>query len=120
MEEFHAILVDKSLISPEVLGALKILSENADGDWTLYKIAVIENDLIRTIKLIQLGMLEGGWYFHLYNSDGSRLIVVFKDKFFDISNNPLTWTEAVQYGLSLGTPLAQLDFNPNRFEDETL
>jgi len=119
MTEFHAIIVDKSLMSLEVLKDLKLLSQDVpSGNWTLYKISVNENDLISTIKKIQPLIDEGGWYFHFYNSDGSRLVVAFKDKIFELTNNPTTWSEAIDYGVSLGVPLEQLDFAPTRFEDE--
>ncbi|MEI6850862.1 MAG: hypothetical protein WCK26_02765 [Candidatus Saccharibacteria bacterium] len=117
-EEFHAVIIDKSLISLDILSDFKILSETSDGAWIIYKISLIEKDLVETIKKIQFQMYDANWYCHFYNSDGSRMVVVFKNKFFEISNNPLTWTEVVDYGVSLGTPKEQLDFVPNRFEDE--
>ncbi len=118
MQEFHAILVDKSLNNLELLNNLTVLSEAPAGSWTLYKIIEKEDKLIETIKTIQSQMLDGPWYFHFYNSDGSKVIVVFKDNFFVTDNNPINWSEILAYGNQVGTPAEQLDFIPNRFQDE--
>lgn len=118
MQEFHAIIVDKSLRNLELLESLTVLSQTMAGDWTLYKISETEDNLTATIKKIQSQMFEGAWYFHFYNSDGSKLIVVFKNNFFITDNNPINWSEIIAYGTGLGTPAEQLDFIPNRFEDE--
>lgn len=117
MEEFHAVIVDKSLVNVDILEGLKVLSVKG-GDWTLYKISVNENELIEVIKLVQSQMNDGAWYFHFYNRDGSRLMVVFKYKVFETNNNPATWSDILAYGEELGVPSGQLDFIPNRFEDE--
>lgn len=80
-EELHAILVDKSLKDLSMLDTLNVLGEE-EGSWTLYKISILEGDLEETTKKIQENMLEGAWYFHFYNEDGSRLVIVYKDKVF--------------------------------------
>jgi len=118
MSEFHAIIVDKSLINQEILKDLKVLSKTVDGDWILYKISVNEDDLESSILNIQSQMNEGAWYFHFYDFEGSRMIVVFKNKIFEVNNDPKTWPEVLKYGTELGIPSEQLDFIPNRFADE--
>jgi hypothetical protein len=118
MQEFHAILVDKSLSDQSIMNDLKIISHKNDGGWVLYKIKAAEQDLDLLISKIQSIMNPGGWYFHFYNNDGSKLIVVFRDKFFKISNDQSTWTDAINHGQKLGTPIEQLDFVPNTFNSE--
>jgi hypothetical protein len=118
MSEFHAIIVDKSLTSQTILKDFKILSKTVDGGWTLYKILVNEDKLDSTIKIIQSQMNEGAWYFHFYNCDGSKMIVVFKNKIFDVNNDSKTWSRVLKYGSALGIPSEQLDFVPNRFANE--
>ncbi len=116
--ELHAIIVDKSLQDLTMLKGLNVLSEKKASDWTLYKVSVPESGLLKTIKMIQENMTEGLWYFHFYNEDGSRLVIVYEDKVFYTDNNIENWNEAIAYGKSIGIPLEQLNFVPNTFETE--
>ena len=115
--EFHAIIVNKSLINESYINQLNVIGKEED-DWILYKILVEESGLMETVKEIQSNMRDGAWYFHFYNSDGSRLIVVFKDKYFETDNKAENWSEILEYGKSIGIPAEQLDFVPNTFSGE--
>ena len=117
MEEFHAIIVDKSLKSLDILNNLNVLSEKG-GDWSLFKVSSTEDELFDTIRQLQSQMNDGKWYFHFYNRDGSKMIVVYKENIFETTNNPAKWSDILEYGKELGIPEEQLDFAPNRFEDE--
>ena len=116
---FHLIIVDKSLKDVTALKRFEILSQTTDGGWVMYKLAVKENNLAETIKFLQPNMNEGNWYFHAYNEDGSKLVIVFKNRAFRTDNDPKHWGSAIKYGISLGTPEEQLDFTPNTFTAET-
>lgn len=116
---FHVIIVDKSLKDISVLSRFGILSQTIDEDWIIYEIAVKENILEESVKYIQSDMHDGNWYFHAYNKDGSKLIIIFKSKIFRTDNNPKNWEKAIEYGVSRGTPKEQLDFIPNTFNSET-
>lgn len=118
MQEFHALIVDKSLVNLDILDDLIVLDQTTAGSWVIYKILIKESDLISTISKIQSQMRKGNWYLHIYNSDGSKLVVVFKNKFFVTDNNPINWSEILAYGKEVGAPAEQLDFIPNRFQDE--
>ncbi len=59
---------------------------------------------------------KSGWYGHFYNDQ--ELIVVFKDQVFKVAPHKSTWTPIIEYGQTLGIPEDQLDFWPNRFQDE--
>lgn len=59
---------------------------------------------------------DGAWYNHLYNDE--ELIVIFKDKVFHVNPHKSSWGEMLEYGASLSIPTEQLDFWPNRFQDE--
>ena len=118
-EDFHAVLVNKSLKDLSILNKFKIIGQKIDGSWTLYKIAVESNNLEKAIKELQINMSEGSWYFHFYNQDGSKLIIIYRDKVFETDNNPNNWLDAINYGTSLGIPVEQLDFVPNIFKNET-
>lgn len=115
--EYHAIIVNKSLIDESFVNELNVIGKK-EGSWVLYKISVEDQDLMKTIEEIQSNMRDGSWYFHFYNSDGSRLIVVFKDKYFETDDNPKNWSDILDYGKGLNIPTEQLDFVPNNFSSE--
>lgn len=56
------------------------------------------------------------FYNHIY--DDELLIVIFKDKVFHISSHSSSWDEIIKFGNNHGIPKEQLDFWPNRFQDE--
>jgi len=115
--EYHAIIVNKSLMDESFIDRLNVIGKK-EGSWVLYKISVGESDLAKTIKEIQAIMRDSSWYFHFYNADGSKLIVVFKTKQFETDNNPGNWNDIIEYGKELNIPVEQLDFVPNTFSDE--
>ena len=57
------------------------------------------------------------FYCHFYRND--ELIIVFRERVFRTSTQKTTWTEAIDYGKSIGIPAGQLDFIPNKMSDET-
>jgi hypothetical protein len=116
---FHLLIVDQSQRDVTALKRFEIISQTTDEDWVIYKLSVRENNLKDAVKFIQSNMNEGNWYFHAYNEDGSKLIIVFKNKVFQTDNNPKHWNTVINYGVSQGTPKEQLDFSPNTFADET-
>ena len=118
MEEYHGIIVDVSQKDKSIFNKLKILGSkiSSNDDWTLYKIEVNSENVDETIKKLQ-DNLDDGFYFHLYRND--ELIVVFKERIFNIKPDKSTWNEAIDYGKSLDIPERQLDFYPCKVEDET-
>jgi len=117
-KEFHAIIVDKSLKDLGILNQLNVIGETKDGGWVLYKISVPEEDIDKTTRLINENLTEGSWYYHFYNEDGSKLIIVFREKICKTDNNPENWDEAIKYGQSINIPKEQLDFCPKTFAEE--
>lgn len=117
-KEFHAIIVDKSLKDLGILNQLNVIGKIKDGGWELFKISVSEEDIEKTKKLIKENLTKGSWYYHFYNEDGSKLIIVFREKTFETDNNPENWNEAIEYGQSINIPKEQLDFCPNTFAEE--
>jgi len=116
---YHALIIKQSLINLNPIEGLKILTTKEDGGWTIYKVAISEEKLDKFIKKIQDNMDNTKeWYMHIFNEDGSRLIVIYRDKIFDTDNNPQNWSEVIKYGESLGIPSEQLDFVPNSFSTE--
>ena len=78
----------------------------------------VSRDKVETaITAIQKQMrTDDHFYSHLYVDE--TVIVIFKDKVFRVTPHISSWTEIKKYGMELGIPEAQLDFWPNRFQDE--
>lgn len=80
-------------------------------------IEIDSSQLQETINKIQKALKDSqSWYAHLYNDD--ELIVIFKDKVFTVKPHSSSWGSIIDYGKQLHIPEAQLDFWPNRFQDE--
>ena len=76
-----------------------------------------DRQLEEAIKDIQENMeVDQPWYAHFYNDD--KLIVIFKGKVFEIGPHESSWEPVKEYGRELNIPEEQLDFWPNRFQDE--
>ncbi len=120
MNEYHGIIVEESLKDKSILNKIiKLGSKVADdADFTLLRVEVEEEKIEEIIKLVQRNLVTRPVYYaHFYRDD--ELIVIFPEKIFRITPNKETWTEAVEYGKSVGVPKEQLSFHPCRFEDET-
>lgn len=114
---YHGILIDQEFTDPRFPNKYKIFSSKQDGDWKIFGIEIDDSALQSTIGEIQKYMKsDQPWYAHLYND--KELIVIFKDKLFTVGPHKSTWSEIVEYGKSLNILESQLDFWPNRFQDE--
>lgn len=114
---YHGIIVDQSFIDLAFPGTFKKFAKKQDGDWGIYGIEVEDLEIEGVIKKIQAEMKsDESWYAHFYNDE--TLIVVFKDKVFRVEPNQCTWLPIIEYGKKLKIPTEQLDFWPNRFQDE--
>ncbi len=115
MNEYHGIVIDVSQKNKDIFKKLKIIGKKVSGEWVLYKISVPAENISNKISTLQKGMADG-FYFHFYRDN--ELVVVFKDRIFNIETDRSTWNAAVEYGKSLGIPGKQLDFRPCRVQDE--
>lgn len=114
---YHAILIDKEFTDNNIPNQYKIFDQKTDGNWILYGVEIQNDNLEKTIRFLQTNLIDDSpWYFHLYND--TELIVVFKKKVFKVKPHKSTWNRLINYGLELGIPKQQLDFWPNRFQDE--
>ncbi|MEI6266784.1 MAG: hypothetical protein WCP14_02765 [bacterium] len=119
MEKFHALVIINSLTKAEIFSDYKLLSKKTDGSWLIFKLELNNDNIDRFIKDIQRNLKEDqGWYTHLYNQDGSKLIIIFKNKVFHTNSLRDNWQDAIKYGVSIRIPIEQLDFRPNNFENE--
>lgn len=110
----HAIIINKQFSDESYPTKFKTFAKKTDGDWEIYGVEV--EDLKSFISEVQQNMKSGTWYAHAYNYD--ELVVIFKDKVFNTKPDKSTWQEILKYGKSLNIPEVQLDFQPNKFEEE--
>lgn len=100
-------IVENSLINPDVLKDLTILKSWPDGSWNLHQVQLNRK---QAIKLAD-HLANGPWYMHFWEPGKDEVLVIFKNKTFDIKHSDKsTWSEAVAYGKSIGVPEEQLDF----------
>lgn len=114
---YHGILIAQEFNDINFPEKFKSFAVRQGSEWKIYGVEIEDSELEKTIKEMQLNMLtDKPWYAHLYNDN--ELIVVFKNKVFHVKPHKSTWTEVLDYGKTLGIPEEQLDFWPNRFQDE--
>jgi hypothetical protein len=105
-ELYKGLIVKNSLKNFEILDKFKILKTEIDDDWELIW---IETDKAG-IKIISNNLNSPKWYADF--SDGAQGIVVFQNKVFEVNvNDEPSWADAIKYGISIGIPKEQLDFN---------
>jgi len=121
---YHGIIInvsqrDRSIFkTAEIIGKKKLFF----GFLTFYKIKASPDTIDGTIKAFQGNMADRvlfrkqEFYLHFYRDD--ELIIVFRDKIFNVSPDTSTWAAAIAHGRQLKIADKQLDFKPNRFEDE--
>lgn len=112
---YHGILVNMAFIDQNYPNKFSIFNKLIAEDWIIYGIVV--DDIDKAIMDIQNNMRsDQDFYAHLYNDED--LIVVFKKKYFKATSHESSWKEIIEYGKKLTIPEEQLDFWPNRFQDE--
>lgn len=112
-KDYKGIIIKESLTDSSILNNLEVVSDHTEDSqddpedaWHLYTVMVSQDEIPTIQKYLKR---EGGWYMHFWK--GSYVTVVFRDKVFKIDyNDKATWKDAVDYGLSMGVPVEQLDF----------
>ena len=100
-------IVENSLRDAAVLKDLKILKSWEEGTWRLHEAQVNREEALGLAK----HLADGPWYMHFWQPGKDDILVVFKDKIFDIKHSDKsTWQEAIAHGQSIGIPEPQLDF----------
>ncbi len=110
-EVYTGIIVSESLQSQDMLSEFTVLSvkETVENKWHLYTVRGTKEAIIH----VSFALINTSWYTHFWND--TEVIIVFNDKVFIF--NKLEFEdkkqEAVEYGISLGIPIEQLDFPIN-------
>ena len=100
-------VVENSLGDSSVLSRIHILKSWEAGSWKLHKIEAGREFALEIAKCL----LDGPWYVHFWESGKDDVLVVYKERYFDIVySDKNTWHSAVEYGKSIGIPEEQLDF----------
>ncbi len=116
---WHGILVDSAFEDPTFPSTLKVFAKRTSKSmgWVLYGVEIQDYELPDVINKIQsLMKSDKPYYSHFYND--LIVVVAFKDKTFEVEPNSSTWIPVIDYGKQLNIPEEQLDFWPNRFQDE--
>lgn len=116
---YHGIILDLEFEDPKYPETFKVFAKrkSTNNDWVLYGIEVESADFEKTVAAIQKKMKSNKpYYAHFYND--KELVVLFKDKVFRVKPHISTWKPIIEYGRKLDIPEEQLDFWPNRFQDE--
>ena len=123
-KEFHGIIINISQKNRSIFETVNILGKRKYlfGLLTLYKVKVSPDKISDAIKAFQRNMSDRvvfkkqEFYLHFYRDN--ELIIVFRDKIFNVLPDKSTWAEAIAHGRQLKITDKQLDFVPSRFEDE--
>ncbi|MCA9381715.1 hypothetical protein KC678_05595 [Candidatus Dojkabacteria bacterium] len=114
---YHAILINKQFTDEDFPSTMKVFAEKIDGDWEIFGVEVKDSELEKFVIEVQNEMRPNEtWYAHIYNDE--EMIVIFKEKIIKVTPHISTWNPIFEYGKSIGIPEEQLDFWPNRFQDE--
>jgi len=114
---FHGILVDAAFIDRKFPESFRLFAHRQSGGWTLFGVEISRQDLDQAIHAIQAAMrTDEPFYSHLY--DDETVIVIFQNQVFRVTSHSSSWLEIKTFGKTLNIPDEQLDFWPNRFQDE--
>lgn len=114
---YHGAIIDQEFTDKSYPEKFKIFAKKQDGNWGIYGIEIEDSQIEDVIKDIQKNLREAeNWYAHLYNDE--ELVVIFKDKIFRVTPHASSWKPIIEHGRKLNIPEEQLDFWPNRFQDE--
>ena len=114
---FHGILVNMAFIDHGYPEMYPIFAKEKIGDWILYGIEVPRNALEKAVIDIQTHMrADEPFYTHLY--DDELVVVIFRTQTFRVTPHKSSWEDILLHGAKLAIPVEQLDFWPNRFQDE--
>ncbi|MFH1602119.1 MAG: hypothetical protein ABIB61_04140 [Candidatus Shapirobacteria bacterium] len=119
---YHGNLLNTEFKSKEFLKKYKILEKrkSLDDVWIHYVVEIQSDKLEEAIKDIQENLLPKIYYAHLYNEDGSKVIVIFPKKVFRLSaDNKGGWNNVREYMEKYGIVIDRwLTVRPKNFQEE--
>ena len=101
------VVIENSLRDKGIIAEVEVAKSWEGGGWKLHEVKISKEKAEGLGKYLN----DGPWYIHFWEPGSDEVLVVFKDKNFTIKHSDKnTWTEAVEYGKSIGIPKGQLDF----------
>lgn len=116
---WHGILLDAEFVDKNYPEKLRCFAKRKSrtNPWTLFGIEVSTRNFKKLVKDIQQNLKsDKPYYAHFYNDE--NLVVIFKDKVIKVKTHSSSWKPIIEFGRTLNIPEIQLDFWPNRFQDE--
>jgi len=109
--KYKGTIVLESLSDDRILNEFEIIKlkitdeDNPSNRWHLITVLASKEQIEKLANYLK----PEKWYAHFWNGDD--IIAVFPNKIFNFKHSDkFTWTEAIEYGKSLGIPEKQLDF----------
>lgn len=119
---YHGNLLSAEFKNKKFLKKYKILEKRKSlrEAWIHYLVEIPEEKLEEAIKDIQENLLPKNYYAHLYNEDGSNVIVIFPSKVFRLAaDDKKGWEEVLQYMKNYGIVIERwLNVRPKNFQEE--
>ena len=122
--KFLGTIIEESLGDKSVLQKIKILKTRVEPvverhktpwlkQWTLHTVEIPESEAGQVAQELSKALeSEHNWYADYKN--GSTHYIIFNGKIFKIDRKSgEQYSEAKQYGISLGIPPYQVNFSPN-------
>lgn len=135
MKNYHAEILDVSLINKKVLKDYEVLNVRKRflGLLRIYTISMPENEIEKTVKRFQHNLgkaLHKEWYITFHTNE--QAIVVFREKIFRLNTEGICpvhyqllntehardkreWDNMIAYAKSLDVPDDQCDFLPDDY-----
>jgi hypothetical protein len=107
MRDYTGVVIMESLVSSEVLDSFETVSTRTTTDptWHLVTVRASREEITQIARRLR----PGPWYAHFWK--GRALIAAFASREFEFHyDDRQTWTPVIEYGLSIGIPIEQLDF----------
>ena len=120
---YKGTIIEESLSDPDILKELNIVSAKVElvterhktpwlSQWTLHDVEILESKAEEIAEKIKKALDLKYWYADFKND--RYHFIIFGEKIFRVDlSNPVLYLEARQYGVSLGIPGYQLDFELN-------
>ena len=123
--DFQGVIIAESLEDTTLLDTLNITATTVEvvtekhktpwvKQWTLHTISIPEDDAETTANLLSNALDDRhSWYADYKNS--SEHFIIFPHKVFHITDraDKTQYSEATEYGVSIGIPDYQVDFSPH-------
>src|ERR1700746_868561 len=98
---YKGTIVENSLKDKTILEKIQITKTWKDEDWILHDVLVKEGDL----EKLGQALADGPWYMNFWIPDSDEMKIVYKNKIFNIKiSDKSSWTDALNYGRSIGIP----------------